>query len=315
MDILISKTQNKNSPKSSTTMTQYNQLKSPILVTSVWVHFCIVKIILGHFFSPSTLINKKFVLYVLFSVRDVIETVHFQEFCRKGMKCSDQFCRCSSFDNHLIDPHSQACVEKRTTDATNDFQRATQATSLSPSVTAIIVLACLISVLMIILAVSMFVQGYKGMCDRGQYECDEEERDKRAKSGGGRVGGPGQPRFGNTVHVAAWDLPGLDYLSEEQTMKYLNRGGQQTPDEPPVETSTPNGQPLRRMGGTQHIDQAGGSSAGSSPSPSGTSLPESDRFDGTQRDATVSRRADGGGHGKSIVNKSNSIETVQSHIL
>ena len=26
-----------------------------------------------------------------------------------------------------------------------------------------------------------------------------------------------------TKHVAAWDLPSLDYLSEEQTLKYLRK--------------------------------------------------------------------------------------------
>ena len=29
-----------------------------------------------------------------------------------------------------------------------------------------------------------------------------------------------------TKHVAAWDLPSLDYLSEEQTLKYLRHGCQ-----------------------------------------------------------------------------------------
>ena len=35
-------------------------------------------------------------------------------------------------------------------------------------------------------------------------------------------------------------------------MKYLNRG---RPPSPPVDTSTPNSQPLRRIGGTHRLDQ------------------------------------------------------------
>ena len=99
-------------------------------------------------------------------------------------------------------------------------------------------------------------------------------------------------------------------------MKYLNRGR----PSPPVDTSTPNNQPLRRIGGTHQLDQdsarAVGGSPGSSPSPSasgGASLPESDRFEPAHE--VVSRRpADGTGHGQ-MVSKTSSVETVQSHIL
>ena len=44
---------------------------------------------------------------------------------------------------------------------------------------------------------------------RGDYVCDHDNI-----SPGNR---PNQP------HVAAWDAPGMDFLSEEQTLKYLNR--------------------------------------------------------------------------------------------
>ncbi len=48
-------------------------------------------------------------------------------------------------------------------------------------------------------------------CDRGEYECDEPPRPSEKAQNGGS----------NASHVAAWELPSLDYLSEEQTMKYL----------------------------------------------------------------------------------------------
>ncbi len=44
--------------------------------------------------------------------------------------------------------------------------------------------------------------------DRGEYECDDERNSREVTDANGE-------------HVAAWELPSLDYLSEEQTMKYL----------------------------------------------------------------------------------------------
>ena len=55
-----------------------------------------------------------------------------------------------------------------------------------------------------------------GFFDRGQYICDENSKEKTAKS---RKTDAGHPRNQDKiVHVAAWDLPGLDVLTEEQTM-------------------------------------------------------------------------------------------------
>ena len=44
---------------------------------------------------------------------------------------------------------------------------------------------------------------------RGDYVCDSDTIS------------PGNRQ--NQPHVAAWDAPGMDFLSEEQTLKYLNR--------------------------------------------------------------------------------------------
>lgn len=227
------------------------------------------------------------------------------------MKCSDRFCSCKSLETKLMEPHSQFCVEASSANATANRKAAAlaDASSAGSGLTTMLVIICLISVVILVLVTLMLLQVCQGLCDRGQYVCDE------AKAAGGEQRPPAREETTDS-HVAAWDLPGLDYLSEEQTMKYLNRGQ----PSPPVNTSTPNqGQPLRRIGGTQHIDQAG-SSSGSSPSPSGTSLPESDRFEGAHD--VVNRRADGGCNGavggggsKLMASKTNSVETVQSHIL
>ena len=60
-------------------------------------------------------------------------------------------------------------------------------------------------------------------CNRGDYECDESRDvvDERRN----HVGENGE---GGAKHVAAWELPSLDYLSEEQTMKYLKQQHGQT---------------------------------------------------------------------------------------
>ena len=74
---------------------------------------------------------------------------------------------------------------------------------------------------------------------RGDYVCDDIV--------------PGNRQ--NQPHVAAWDAPGMDFLSEEQTLKYLNRSNsvEATLKSPSVATTA------------ELVDEA--------PSPSG-SLPE-----------------------------------------
>ena len=47
------------------------------------------------------------------------------------------------------------------------------------------------------------------LINRGAYVCDNNKI-----TAGNRQ---------NQPHVAAWDAPGMDFLSEEQTLKYLNR--------------------------------------------------------------------------------------------
>lgn len=254
-------------------------------------------------------------------------------YCLNGKRCGERFCQCDSFVNKLIDPHSQMCVEKlNATDIAGSGRSAT--TGGGAEFTTAVVFLCLISIVLVVLVGIMLSQGpLQGFCDQGQYVCDDV-----------KVTPTNRNTTNTDNHVAAWELPGLDYLSEEQTMKYLNRG---RPPSPPVDTSTPNSQPLRRIGGTHRLDQdspGGGSiqravggqgvhgrhspGGGSSPSPSaseGASLPESDRpaserFEQTaHHQAVISHRADGGTPAerplRQLGSKTNSVETVQSHIL
>ena len=197
------------------------------------------------------------------------------------MKCMDAKCSCSNFEKVLIEPHGQFCVEKKTTDTVNQFPFAQVQTSDGGFLTAIIILACVASVFVIGLCVYLSSQSLKnGFFDRGQYICDETSKEKTAKS---RRSGEGQPRTQEkTSHVAAWDLPGLDVLTEEQTMKYIQREHQRQLQEDSVQdpdgrflddenlsaiTSTPNSTSylnhkmntnniaLKRFGGQQNVNR------------------------------------------------------------
>ena len=119
------------------------------------------------------------------------------------MKCSGEYCRCGSFDGHLIDPHSQKCVQVRTSDV--EFSAAGGGGSARGSAyTTAVVFLCLISVVVAVLGIMMATQGCQGVCDRGQYVCDEVKApDNRSDRSGN----------GATPHVAAWDLPGMTPIS------------------------------------------------------------------------------------------------------
>lgn len=60
------------------------------------------------------------------------------------------------------------------------------------------------------IAIGIYLVTEKFTCKKGDYECEDQKGSSPHSTGG-------------ETHVAAWDLPSLDYLSEEQTMKYLKR--------------------------------------------------------------------------------------------
>ena len=234
------------------------------------------------------------------------------------MKCSDHLCSCNNFETLLFEPQGQFCVQKKTTDTVNQYPHNpnTAATSnYNGSVVAIVVLIALITIGL--LALCIYTASRKGLCDRGQYVCDEKQK---------TAGKPnaGQPhKDDKMVHVAAWDLPGLDVLTEEQTMKYLHReqqrkagGGNGMLGDADGEfldddnlsaavTSTPNSKsnqmnkndtkhnvlPLKRFVGQQNINKVvngtssnivtnGAVGDGSTTCPSSTSSPSSGRSGG-----------------------------------
>ena len=228
------------------------------------------------------------------------------------MKCMDQKCSCSNFEKVLFEPHGQFCVEKKTTNTVNQFPVTHTQTSDSGFLTAIIILAAVVSIGLLAFCVYLSSHSIRdGLCDRGQYICDEDSKEKSAKA---RRSDAGQPRKQDKmVHVAAWELPGLDVLTEEQTMKYLHREQQRQLGENNVQdhngmfldddnlsavTSTPNSKacpnnklgqnniPLKRFGGQQNINKPvngtvnGGIGDGSTTCPSSTSSPSSGRSGG-----------------------------------
>lgn len=180
------------------------------------------------------------------------------------MKCTDQRCSCSaSFDLVLMDPVSKLCVEKLQTSALDQYagrnwaypdyssSSGGQNTGL---LAAVIVLAIVVGLLLVVIGVCVGLYKYRaGHFEQGNYKCDEEDDGDRPDDGNrrrgpgvaavaafgglrGAGGGPGRraksARSSNQAegnnHVAAWNLPGLDYLTEEQTLKYVER--QASPD-------------------------------------------------------------------------------------
>ena len=221
----------------------------------------------------------------------------------------DSKCSCSNFKKVLIEPHGQFCVEKKTSNTINEFPFTQARSSDGGFVTAIIILAIVASVFVLGLCIYLSSQSLKnGFFDRGVYKCDEDLKEKSAKA---RMSEAGQPRNQDKmVHVAAWELPGLDVLTEEQTMKYLHREHQRqqlaegTEQEPnciflddghlSAVTSTPNSKSyvnnklnqnniaLKRFGGQQNVNkpvngEMNGIDDGSTTCHSSTSSPSSGR--------------------------------------
>ena len=246
----------------------------------------------------------------------------------------DAKCSCSNFEKVLIEPHGQFCVEKKTTNTVNQFPFAQADTSDGGFLTAIIILACVASVFVIGLCIYLSSQSLKnGFFDRGQYVCDENSKEKAAKA---RRSGEGQPRTQDkTIHVAAWDLPGLDVLTEEQTMKYIQREHQRQLQENSIQdpdggflddenlsaiTSTPNANSylnhkintnniaLKRFGGQQNVNKpvitavVNGATAGdgSTTCPSSSSSPSSGRSGGGSLPESERFDNPGGEHIKSL---------------
>jgi len=99
-------------------------------------------------------------------------------------------------------------------------------------------------------------------CDRGEYECDGVQSVKARDDD-----------EDDEDHVAAWDLPSLDYLSEEQTMKYLRRHREDQQQHRRDEQAGEDAEVIR----VADVDRPSPTSSSSSSSHGVGSLPESDR--------------------------------------
>lgn len=191
--------------------------------------------------------------------------------CHNGMACADGSCSCSDLSESLFEPQSRLCVLPRSVEAIASENAASEAAaaggaSSTSSMTVVLVILFLCVVLAAI-AVGVYVMTENMTCARGEYECDDpkERMAHEAASMGlesrSRSKVPeGQTVLSRDAHVAAWDLPSLDYLSEEQTMKYLRRHHKNLEDGSSTSTSDSE---------VRH--------EGDSPVPSSGSLPESER--------------------------------------
>lgn len=171
--------------------------------------------------------------------------------CHKGMKCQDEKCSCKNLESIgriLYEIHGGFCVQPRSTHfGINHYAGAK--VGLSPNDTKdqaeIVIVAILAAILILgLISLAIYVFSLKrkdiDFCARGDYVCDSDTIS------------PGNRQ--NQPHVAAWDAPGMDFLSEEQTLKYLNRSNSIEVTKSPSTATT-----------AELVDEA--------PSPSG-SLPE-----------------------------------------
>ncbi|XP_040576201.1 uncharacterized protein [Lepeophtheirus salmonis] len=146
-------------------------------------------------------------------------------YCHNEMKCSDQRCSCKGYlgIDVLFEPHGRLCVLPRISSEyifQGHFHPGSR-TSLSGATIGLIVITVLV---FLVITLSIILRWcFKGSftCKKGDYECEED-----SYPGGGEA-----PLRRNDVHVAAWDLPSLDYLTEEEAaLKYIKKE-RRSPDE------------------------------------------------------------------------------------
>lgn len=138
-----------------------------------------------------------------------------QDPCHKGMKCQDEKCSCRNIENLLYEIHGGFCIEPRTThfgiDHLTSAKDSEKSQQSGPEVVIVSILAAI--VILGFIGIGLYILSVRrkdiDFCARGDYVCDND-----TLTPGNRA---------NQPHVAAWDAPGMDFLSEEQTLKYINR--------------------------------------------------------------------------------------------
>ena len=124
-----------------------------------------------------------------------------ESICHGGMRCADQKCTCGDLSRTLFEPLGRFCV------LPSDENDVIVTAEQQQSEKTFMIVLCVVGafVCLAILAIVVYAVTENVTCAKGDYECEDEKQD------------------GTEEHIAAWDMPSLDYLSEEQTMKYLKR--------------------------------------------------------------------------------------------
>jgi len=206
--------------------------------------------------------------------------------CHNGMHCRDSDCSCSDLTTTLYEASGRFCVLPWDS-ATSPLTAQDPGSAHHALVVVMVILG--IGIGIALLAICVYIATDSVTCDRGDYECEASEHEVVDKESGWvtkvakkRVIGDSGSRSdrrsqkgesdGNsnmTKHVAAWDLPSLDYLSEEQTLKYLRKH----------EEDVHRREESQQLNNNQNNNNnsAASTSNSSSPSPGASSLPESER--------------------------------------
>lgn len=128
--------------------------------------------------------------------------------CHNGLMCPHENCLCKDQDLNrvLYEPHGKFCVSA-SSNPNGDFRNLSSGANGEDNTTLIVI--CTILILVVLLSIMGYYIRKNMTCEKGDYKCEESEDAIR--------------RDQDEHHVAAWDLPSLDYLTEEEAMKYIKK--------------------------------------------------------------------------------------------
>jgi hypothetical protein len=138
--------------------------------------------------------------------------------CYSGMACVDQKCSCGDLRRTLFEPLGRFCVlPGGPGDVAGGDALGSDSTGRGFLI-ALCVIGSLVALAVLAIAAYMLIGGLA--CSKGDYECDSPSAKQFEQSNLAR----------SQSHVAAWNLPSLDYLSEEHTLKYIRQQQPTRPD-------------------------------------------------------------------------------------
>eukprot|EP00096_Caligus_rogercresseyi_P011937 TRINITY_DN4851_c0_g1_i1.p1 TRINITY_DN4851_c0_g1~~TRINITY_DN4851_c0_g1_i1.p1 ORF type:complete len:287 (-),score=79.11 TRINITY_DN4851_c0_g1_i1:387-1247(-) len=142
-------------------------------------------------------------------------------YCHNEMRCPNRRCSCQGGalgENVLFEPHGRLCVLPREESSEADFEayfHPGSTSSLSGASIGLLIASSLVLLLILSAITFRYIRRGSLTCKKGDYDCEDDPLPG---------GGSGPLRRNDEVHVAAWDLPSMDYLTEEEAaLKYISK--------------------------------------------------------------------------------------------